>query len=494
MAITITRRLAQQLRAIVRRALGLTRSSGLTLSISRDRNGLCVRAHGIDAAVEFRDGTAGTGSDVTVAENYWLPLQFLDECQGKKDVPVRIDTATPGRASVEWRDGNVPQLLQYDMKPPADPQPLPAWPEDLVENPPNLLRALYEASETTDPGSARFALGCLRLRGEDGTIAASDGQQLLVQGGFHFPWAGDVLLPGNRIFGSSDLPRDVPVRIAKSGDWLVLGIGPWRLGFRINTQGRFPKLDTHVPRPEAASARCRLADGDAEFLAQTIPRLPCEDSTNDPVTVELNGAVVVRAHSADPVPPTEAIARHSTWEGEPLRVNTNRRYLARALRLGFRELCFFGAMSPMACFDGTRSYIWALLDHASAIRPDENATRIESPACEPPDTVPAQQARRGVASRPPAKSRGHDHVRPTGHEPTDQSPRAVSLARQVAPKRTGPQDLNALIERVQTLRASLRDALAKTNEVIRGLKQHRRAARTLESTLGAIRQIQTLRV
>ena len=37
-----------------------------------------------------------------------------------------------------------------------------------------------------------YPLGNLQLRGRAGEIIATDGHQLLLQGGFHFPWPEDV--------------------------------------------------------------------------------------------------------------------------------------------------------------------------------------------------------------------------------------------------------------------------------------------------------------
>ena len=43
----------------------------------------------------------------------------------------------------------------------------------------------------------------------------------------------------------------------------------------------------------------------------------------------------------------------------------NRKYLARALKLGFSELCFYGDKVPVACHDERRDFVWATLDAES---------------------------------------------------------------------------------------------------------------------------------
>ena len=104
-------------------------------------------------------------------------------------------------------------------------------PKKLIKNPPELLRALHDAGETTSPDSTRFSLGHLQLRGTSGTIAATDGRQLLVQSGFRFPWKEDVLIPRAKVFGSAELPQDQPVTIGKADDWVVVRVGPWTFFF-----------------------------------------------------------------------------------------------------------------------------------------------------------------------------------------------------------------------------------------------------------------------
>ena len=89
-----------------------------------------------------------------------------------------------------------------------------------------------------------------------------------------------------------------------------------------------------------------------------VPRLPSDDEFNCPVTLDLNGSVAIRAKAADQPRPTEVVLTGSDWSGEPIRINTNRKYLARAVKLGFRELFVYGDNGPMLCQDEP-PYVWA---------------------------------------------------------------------------------------------------------------------------------------
>jgi len=88
----------------------------------------------------------------------------------------------------------VPQTRTYQVD--DVPESLQRPDVELTTNPPGLMAALKEASLTCDHNSARYALSCIRLRGETGGLAATDSRQLLEESGFSFPWDDDVLIPG----------------------------------------------------------------------------------------------------------------------------------------------------------------------------------------------------------------------------------------------------------------------------------------------------------
>ena len=144
--------------------------------------------------------------------------------------------------------------------------------------------------------------------------------------------------------------------------------GPWTIWLAINKDGRFPDLDHHLPRPADATARCQLSAADAEFLAQTLPKLPADDQFNNPVTVELNGRYR-RSKADDQSKPTEVVLVGSICPGEPISPQYQSPFLARALELGFREFHAYSNTCPMACFDNRRKFGVALLAPDTADRP-----------------------------------------------------------------------------------------------------------------------------
>ena len=282
--ITITRRLAGQLRVVFRQALNLwSRGPVPAISFATGPDGMRARATSGDAAVEYH--AAGDHPVEQIA----VPFELLGDCQARKDDPVRLEVRDHRHVVAQWRDGSVPQILQYDAAEPVDAGEFPRLPKQLAENPPEILTALRDASETTDPESARYALGCVQLQGASGRLVATDGRQLLVETGFQLPWDEDVLVPKSRIFGCRELSQDEPVRIGKTDKWLAVSTGPWKIFLALNQEGRFPDADHHIRPAESAVARFEVCPADAEFLAKSLPRLPGDDEYNLPVTVDLNG-------------------------------------------------------------------------------------------------------------------------------------------------------------------------------------------------------------
>ena len=54
-------------------------------------------------------------------------------------------------------------------------------------------------------------------------------------------------------------------------------------------------------------------------MTRTLPRLPGTDSENAPVTLDLNGQVIVRARAEDQTQATEVVLAGSEVSGKPVR-------------------------------------------------------------------------------------------------------------------------------------------------------------------------------
>lgn len=307
-----------------------------------------------------------------------LPLEALDACAGRGDERVTVDVEVDGRVALRWSDQGVPRRSEFSQ-PPASSDSFPTPPETFKTSDADLWAALGDAVECTDEQASRYALACLNLCGATGRIEATDGRRALVQTGFGFGWEENLLVPGNKLLGYAEIAPSETIEIGRTDDWVALRFGRWLIQLRIQKKARFPNIEQVIPNPEFARSRLELSPSDADFLRTTLSRMPCDDAVHRPVTIDLNGQVLVRSRELSSACPVEVNLRASKLEGDPITLNSDRRYLEHALRLGFRRVVFHAPNSPALAVDERRHFLWAVLDKGSAIPRHENAQRIESP-------------------------------------------------------------------------------------------------------------------
>jgi hypothetical protein len=282
-------------------------------------------------------------------------------------------------------------------------------------------------------------------------------------------------LPANKVFGCREMVNEEPLLVGGGQDWIVFCSGRWTLHLAIEKDRRFPHVDEKLRRPEEALTHWTLSPPDAEFLLGNLQRLPVdEDDQFEAVTIDLNGHAAVRAKNGSGLPATELVLTSSPPAGQGLQLSTDRRYLARALRLGFREFSIHGADVPVHCQDQDRQYIWMPLGAEGAIVPSKDATRIESSG---------EQA--STPSPPPRRNRAMSKAK-TKIETSGQHSNGQTAAREAASASDTP------IAEALAVKQALQDALAKTNVLITALKRQTRQSRLLKSTLESLRQLQTV--
>lgn len=372
--IQITRQLAKTLRSVIKRTFGRQVNS---FSIRTSDQGLIVEVQAANHQLRYHDPLPQDPEELI------MPLQVLEDVQGTKTEPVFLNRRRDGVVGASWQEAGVFRDLEYDAPDPgAAVLTFPDLPTQFTDNPPELLSALRDAYDTTDLESKRYALGCVQFR-RDGVIAATDGRQMLRQTGFTLGLDEDVLVQSTKLFMSKELLNVGMIRIGALRDdkgisQVVFEVGPWTYWIGTDRDGRFPDIDRTVPPTENCKATLQLSLADGKFLLDNMHRLPKGD-THREVTLDLNGSVVLRASAASMPRPAEMILRNSAKVGSDIRLCTDRIFLARAARLGFREIHFPDTQSPAIARDATRTFIWMLLDPKEAIKPTDSCVRIESP-------------------------------------------------------------------------------------------------------------------
>ena len=154
-----------------------------------------------------------------------------------------------------------------------------------------------------------------------------------------------------------------------------------------------------------------------------------------------------------------------------MRFSTDRRYLARALGLGFREFFLTKPGAAIACHGQDRQFGWMPLGEENPVEPADDAIRIESPS---DDSV-------AVPTNPKPK-----------RKPTTMPRTNASTNGQPVQPKPEAEGVEALIEEAEALKAVLKDAAARAGELIASLKRHRKQARAVQTTLASLRELQTI--
>jgi hypothetical protein len=202
----------------------------------------------------------------------------------------------------------------------------------------------------------------------------------------------------------------------------------------------------------------------------------------------VKAASPIRGKGADQSRATELTLSNSRLEGEAITINSNREYLLRALRLGFREVHLYGSDVPVLCDDGRRKFVWAVLDPKSVIPTGPDLIRIDSPRHQETGAKAAHKQRR---SKPVMSEPTNPAAAPTTAATTAT---AASHDRSPAKRKRSAQQHRGTIEQTIALRDALRATVVQANELIRTLKQQKRETRIVNSTLESLRQLQKVGV
>ena len=474
--ITITRNMVRHVRAVFRHALGTSpRGPFPAVLLRATEQELTIRSKSDMAAIQHSMSGEYTADEIVV------PGDLLVDCEGRSDEIVTIERQADGDLLATWRDKGVPVVMRYTPPNAATLDEFPTSDGPMTDNAASLLTALRDASQIADPASTRFALEHIELCGDSGTIAATDGRQVLVQRGFSFPWQGKLLVPRSTLFGYKELRPTTPIAIRANDDWLSLHIGPWLYHLKLGEDLRFPEVADHLRSPNDAVARLQVSPPDAQSISQSLSRLPGNDDPYKPVTLDMNGKIAIRARGEEQPQPTELLLCESTCTGEPLRISTDRGYLAHALRLGFRELSFYGANTPVQCSDETRHYLWALLDPDSAIEPSAEALRVAVP--EPNTSTSNLSNTKQKKTRPMSENS-------TETKTTTTPKRSARTKGRGQPEAATNGDLASLIA---DARAALREADGKLRALSAAFKQHQKQVKLVRSTLSSLQQLQGIK-
>ncbi len=474
--ITITRLLAKQIKSVLRQLFGRTRYRQPPVVISSGPQGLLISCCDGLRGFEYRDAMPQPECSLRAT------FELFKQLAGTKQVFVELTPVTDGEGVLaRWQDGSIPCSKQFEPSDSTRDLVVPTLPETFAENPPAALSILHEAMLTIAKDPFRFATDLIQLRGKDGMVVATNGHHLLVQRGLALGWEEEIVCHATRLFGCADLlPQDQAVLIGKSADYVAVRTGPWTFYLGIEQERRYPAVDHTIWPPEAAKTTWELSPLDAQFLTEQLPRIPGAEEDTQPITLDLNGQVAIRAQSATDDAPTELRLRNSSSTGDATRVAIDRRFLLRAINLGFERIHFCDPGQSILCADASRSYLWMPLHPESSIPTSRKALVIESPHAGETPAAPASVS----ISTPIQRNVPMNTTTPPPAETTPAAaPRRKRTSATASPA-PGP------IEQTIALRDQLRTLLSQTNQLVKSLKKQRQQQRLMQTTLASLKQLQ----
>lgn len=390
--------------------------------------------------------------------------------EGSSQDPVVLSQVSFGHSKAGWAEKGETRTLDLETVTPDTLPPFPQLPTKLTPMPPNFRGALGEASLVAGKESTRYALSLLQIRGRSGQVIATDGRQLLLQGGFRFPWADTFLVPRLPILARDSLWGEETVELGRTESHLCLKLGDWSFFLRVDAKSRYPDADTVIPTAKSVVTRVRLHLEDLIYLKKVWSQLPGRDEEYAPLTLDCRDGVRVRAGSLEKV--VEVGLVRSEAEGEPLQAVFNRKYLRKAVELGFSELFLVGNDKPLLCRDSDRVYLWVPIDPAWIV-PREKVTERLLSADSPSPAQPPTRTRRSRTMP----------VKPQGNGPPDPDNGHSSPP---------PRDLHTLAELVaetELVRKLLHDATGRLLRLQSALKQHQRHNKAFRAAVASLRQL-----
>jgi hypothetical protein len=268
-----------------------------------------------------------------------------------------------------------------------------------------------------------------------------------------------------------ELADETKIAVGRTKTHVAVQLGMWTFMLAIDTHSRFPDVDTVIPRSSALSTCLTLDPQDGEFVAANLPKLPGAAEDNSPVTLDLKEPIALRGRDEKHGGTELALAR-SKASGPPLRLCMDRRYLVRAVKLGFTKVEIADADKPLVCRADRRVYVWMPLDKNSVIPPGPNTQRINSSEGLPPP-VPSEPERRNDSMPAPQPN---DQAHENGRTGSNIEPRLWTIAEVIA--------------ETETLRGLLHDASSRADRLLAALKHQRRRSRAVQQAMKSLKDLQ----
>ena len=302
--------------------------------------------------------------------------------------------------------------------------PIEEWPvlpsptQRITKLPDNAKVAVLEALQCAGNDPTRSVLqGCYLDVSQPNchSIVATDGRHLYASNSFRLPIRQSVILPENRFITWPGFIKDGEWRLArvpvpgkkeakKPEPMLQISSDRWTL-LTHPLEGNYPNWRHVLPESTKYRSRALLGADAINQILHAVETMPCEDPANERIGLTLaHGKLSVIARAERQGKWREVPVSDAKVDGDDVTIQINRKFLAKALRLGLTKLEIQDSMSAMRFSRDGRQMI------VMPLRPE--AARFKAPINREPQRKPVQTS---PESRPPQRL---DHSRRILKAPT----------------------------------------------------------------------------
>jgi hypothetical protein len=357
--IELQRREIGRFRGAVRRCVaGRPRRMSAPIVVQQMEDSLTLSAVLDRIAVSLRLDVAGSPACLVI------PFPILANVEKANSGTVSFQTCERDRVRCVWTDRGTAKEAIFEPLPFEEGHYVKPLPRKWQNVEPGVLAALHGCGATT--GSAGTPFSLLQLRGKEGRIVGTDGRQLLIMGGFSFPFHDNVLVPAVPVFGSGDFADEREVRMGRTDEHVVIAAGPWTVWLAIDTSSRFPDVTAVISRG-TRSARLLISEPDAAAILHFLERAAPDAEGETAVSLRFGAAPILTMESKDARGPELALSR-STCSGPDHVVLVERPHLGRALALGLREVRAAPNQTPVHFVNRDTSYVVASMEPTSVAK------------------------------------------------------------------------------------------------------------------------------
>ena len=306
-------------------------------------------------------------------------------------------------------------------------------------------------------------------------IIGTNGHMMYAANSFCFDLKQSVTIPSLKFIGWNGFLSEGECTLAVQTDpkqqstWLQLQSGPWTLTAR-QAEGVYPNW-RHALNKVATTkgTTLKLSPEAIEQMLKVLPQLPGEDGSNAGVRLRVGSDLFIEGRDKEDKDWTSIVIAPVTITGTPAQVSLSRHYLAQALRFGLDQIVIQDELTPLIFSQGGRKLVvMPLQPSPTAVQPAK-----VTPA---PTNAPAKET----------------------EKPTPTTNQEKQMPKQTTDTPEPAQGLKAAIEKIESLRDTLKTVTRDCTDVIDALKaaekEHRTSQKEFNSLRSKLREIQSVKI